>query len=67
MGYICPPPPVTPKEFAKRWREGKRTMEELDPELYKWCQGSNIYLLLSKIVIVLGIIVISIMIAFIIK
>ena len=36
MGCIPVPPPITDLEFRKRWDAGARTLEELDPRLFRW-------------------------------
>ena len=36
MPMPVPPPPVPPDLFEKRWKEGKRTLRELDPALWEW-------------------------------
>ena len=36
MGWVPPPRPLTQEEFHKRYEDGARTMEELDPELHAW-------------------------------
>lgn len=39
MARCAWPPPVSPERFAKALREGKRTMEEIDPAFAKWAKG----------------------------
>lgn len=36
MGYVPPPLPITDATFQKRWDAGARTLEELDPNLFRW-------------------------------
>ena len=47
MGIICPPRPLTKKEFQKAIKEGKRTMAEIDPAFVEWYKygyfGKNIF------------------------
>ncbi len=35
------PRPLTAAEFQRRWREGKRTLPELDPDFWAWYQRSR--------------------------
>jgi len=64
MGLEVPPLPVSYKIFKERWEAGARTMEELDPDLMdyingsrkdtkisKWLVGCGIFLLLLSIFI----------------
>jgi hypothetical protein len=57
-----PPPSLTPEQFKRAMSEGKRTLAEIDPELWKWYQSGNIVLMFGGIAIALGIIVLIIMI-----
>lgn len=33
---VFPPPAISYEEFKKRWQQGFRTVEDLDPEFQKW-------------------------------
>lgn len=41
MSYLPPPVPVSPKVFKQRWNAGARTLEELDPALYRWKENQD--------------------------
>jgi len=36
MGLLVPPRPLTKEEFGKAYKDGKRTLAELDPRLWRW-------------------------------
>jgi len=36
MGLKVPPLPLTKEEFEKQISEGKKTLQEIDPKLWKW-------------------------------
>ena len=36
MGFMPPPKPLTKKEFNRAISEGKRTLAEIDPNLWEW-------------------------------
>lgn len=38
MGWVPPPPPLSQKEFDRRWDAGARTIEQLDPALAQWAK-----------------------------
>ena len=56
MGYVPPPLQPTSKEFKKRWDAGARTLEELDPALFKWARGQDRLIAMQIIAIIVAVI-----------
>lgn len=63
---LPPPPPPVPKEvFDERFKNGARTMEELDPAFHKWLESSRSQLKFQGICIMLGLALIGLMVIYI--
>lgn len=60
MSYIPPPPPLSKKEFEKRIAEGARSIEEIDPELYKWKKQCDFSHRVYFVILLFGIVLLAI-------
>ena len=56
MGLRVPPPPLSPEEFTRRWRAGARTLEELDPALWRWQKGIDRQAVFMAVAIFVGVV-----------
>jgi hypothetical protein len=66
MAMTTPPRPLSPKEFKKAWKKGKRTMKEIDPKLYMWrkeqesmMQFKRYLLIVIAVIYLIGVIILS--------
>ena len=53
MGLV--PPPLQPHDVRERIRDGARTLEEIDPEFYKWSKRHKYQRLFSYILAAISI------------
>ena len=61
MGYIPPPIALSSEEFNKRIASGAKTLEEIDPEFWKWHKNCIFQHKVQAIILLLGIVVFVIM------
>lgn len=57
MGLVPPPRPVSRDAFEKRWAEGKRSIEELDPDIFKWRRSNARLRMFQAITLCFGVVV----------
>jgi hypothetical protein len=60
MGQIPAPPPLSKEEFEKRIKNGAKTLEEIDPEFWKWYQEGQKYRLMTTIMVISAILVLMV-------
>ena len=54
MSYIPPPLPLSKEEIVRRIKAGAKTLEEIDPELWKWKKQRDFSHMIQAIILLVA-------------